>query len=278
MMKQSPRFSIFITCLLLTIVHEPAFPDSRKVLEMAPMLTGTYSNLGTTALKKGEYQRALFYFNKALEIDPTLATVYNNRGIVFGHLGLFRQALSDYSKALEIDPTLAEIYSNRGLLYLENGEYHRAIKDFDQALSIGSSRAQVYNNRGIAYMKRGEYERALSDFSRALKMNPRSDPVYSNNIEQVNKWRSAPDKTSNLLKRVWARTTDFLIEDFQTILETDQKWSYGGWANAASINLFGGSNSGTKVNLFSGRLGYLNLCISQQHVEVNGYQCYTLLS
>ena len=42
-----------------------------------------YNKLGISYGKKGQYDQAIFYFNKALYINPKLAVVYYNRGLAY---------------------------------------------------------------------------------------------------------------------------------------------------------------------------------------------------
>jgi len=47
----------------------------------------TYHQLGLTYAEKGDFDQAIFYFNKAIELDPTNAIVYSNRGAVYSAKG-----------------------------------------------------------------------------------------------------------------------------------------------------------------------------------------------
>ena len=272
MVKPFQCFPIFIFCVFLAIGHKQAFSDYREALEIDPMLAEIYSDLGTTSLKKGEYERAIFYFDKALEVDSRFAQVYNNRGVAYGNLGLFKQALSDYRKALEIDPILAETYSNRGTLYLEKGKYELAISDFNKALEICSVLAQIYNNRGIAHMKKGEYESAISDFDHAFKnMNPMSAQVYFNKArlyERFGHTQEAKKSYQTFVKHAPPSYNLYINQANERIREltylkpkrsSGKQTHSGWWLNIASWNRFGGRSKGTKLDLLSMRIRYVNL-------------------
>lgn len=67
-----------------------------------------YSKLGKNAYTKGQYQKAIRYFEMALadyrgvlgEKHPSTATGYNNLGLAWKSLGQYQKAIGYYEKAL----------------------------------------------------------------------------------------------------------------------------------------------------------------------------------
>ena len=57
---------------------------------------------GKYLIKKGQYKRAIVYFNKAMKINPRYAEAYYNRSRAFYYLGHNDKAISDLTKAIEI--------------------------------------------------------------------------------------------------------------------------------------------------------------------------------
>ncbi len=97
----------------------------------------SYYEMGTTYLKKGEYDQSIFYFNKALEIDPKDADAYCNRGSLYGKKKLYDRAIYDFDKTIEIDPGYALAYYNRGQLYCLKGKYDKSWNDINKAKELG---------------------------------------------------------------------------------------------------------------------------------------------
>ncbi|CAF0812822.1 unnamed protein product [Adineta steineri] len=111
-----------------------------------------YNQLGFVHSKQGNYEKAIWYFEKELEIrqesfpsnDPDLAIPYNNIGIIYSNMGEYSKALSSLQKALEIwqKPLpsnlshLASSYNNIGWVYRNMKDYSTALSYYERALAI----------------------------------------------------------------------------------------------------------------------------------------------
>ncbi|MEZ5015673.1 MAG: tetratricopeptide repeat protein [Flavipsychrobacter sp.] len=138
-----------------------------------------YNEIGLVWHSKGEYDKAIGYYEQALEIDkayygdshPTIATRYNNLGSAWYSKGEYDKAIDYHVRALEIDkkyyrdshPYIAIDYNNLGMAWDSKGEYDKAIGYYEQALEIGKAYygdshpdiAIRYNNLGSAWSSKG---------------------------------------------------------------------------------------------------------------------------
>jgi tetratricopeptide (TPR) repeat protein len=177
--KRTKEFSFNALCiytLLLIILFlgcTTAIIENVKETDPVALL-----NKGIAANVKGQYDRAITYFNKAIEIDPKFAEAYNNRGKSFYYKEHYDQTISDCNKALELNPGLAEAYSSRGYAYMRKEKYDHAIADFSRSIKINPWEAKAYYNRGWAYYKKSQYEKAIADFSRSIELNPSDADAY----------------------------------------------------------------------------------------------------
>ena len=164
---------IFKIFLILTILA--GCETTEKIKETDPVVL---LNQGMAFYEKGQYDRAITYFNKALEINPRYAPAYTVRCDVYLVKGQLEQALSDCNKAIEINPRDAEAYSFRGHAYAEKGQYDKAIADFTKAIEINPRDAVAYNNRGFAYLFKREYEKAWDDVHKAESLGYKVHPRF----------------------------------------------------------------------------------------------------
>jgi len=139
-----------------------------------------YFNLGTQYLRQGNYEQAIFVFNKVLAINPRHAEAYLNRGIAYRNMGQHDLAVSDYGKVLQIDPMDARAYCNRGNALIEKGQYDEAISDYNKALEINSRDAQVFYNRGLAY-----YFKFWKDIQKAQELGYKTPPDFLDDLHKA---------------------------------------------------------------------------------------------
>ncbi|HOY19462.1 MAG TPA: tetratricopeptide repeat protein [Haliscomenobacter sp.] len=151
------------------------------------------TNLGTARESKGEYNKAIEYFEKALQIflktfgenHPNVATNYNNLGAAWESKGEYSKAIEYYEKALQINvkasgenhPDLAINYNNLAGAWATKGEYDKAIEYFEKALQIflkafGENHPNVatnHNNLGAVWTLKGRYDKAIDYYDKALQ-------------------------------------------------------------------------------------------------------------
>jgi len=158
-----------------------------------------YIDLGKAEYQGGNYDAAIYLFNKAIELNPSNQYLYNDRGLCYVAVGEIDTAISDFSKAVELEPDFAKAYYNRGLAYFEQGKQNRtdpndkAIADFNAAIGLDPNFADAYYQRGLCYSGVGHagihhykklpgdnwstdiedrYEKALADFNKVLELDP----------------------------------------------------------------------------------------------------------
>ncbi len=139
-----------------------------------------YFNLGTQYLRQGNYEQAIFVFNKVLALNPGYAEAYLNRGIAYRNIGQHDLAVSDYGKVLHINPTDARAYCNRANALIEKGQYDEAITDYNKALEINSKDAQVFYNRGLAY-----YFKFWKDIQKAQELGYKIPPDFLEDLRKT---------------------------------------------------------------------------------------------
>ncbi|MEM7375660.1 MAG: tetratricopeptide repeat protein, partial [Bacteroidota bacterium] len=169
--------------------------DTTALGKNHPRVATCYNNLGSAYKSKGEYDRAITYYQLALSIDttalrknhPKVAINYNNLGSAYDSKGDYDRAITYYQSALAIDttaleknhPLVAIRYVNLGTAYSHKGEHDRAITYFQSALSIfqkvyGASHPHIavsYHNLGRAYQSKGKYDRAITYYQSTLAID-----------------------------------------------------------------------------------------------------------
>ena len=162
-----------------------------------------YHQLGNAKDKQGDYEKALWYYQKSLEIyqkkfppnHPSFAVSYGKIGSVYKSMGDCSKALSFCEKSLKIfqkvvppnHPSLTSSYNNIGSVYKDMGEYSKALSFYEKSLEIRQETlppnhpglATSYNNIGSVYGNMGQFSKALSFFEKSLEIQQKKSSSTS---------------------------------------------------------------------------------------------------
>lgn len=153
-----------------------AIPLSELLGDLADLGTPTV-NLGEIYFRKGDYEKALFYFKRSLEAykgeeNPTYSL--NSIGKVYTRRGNFKLAKNYHEQAYNIATKLSArqdmVISLLGLaeMYMKQERYSEALKAYQEAeliakeINVGYELKTTYEGMALAYSK-------LSDFPNAFK-------------------------------------------------------------------------------------------------------------
>ena len=128
---------------------------------------------GYRMLNKGEYEKAIEYFNKAIKQYSREGSTYYNRCNAFSALGKSEEAIKDYLKSIELDSERGNqfAYNNISIEYEELGDYKNAIKYIDLAI-------KAYPKEGLYFQNRGSYNLELENFNKAIKDYEKAGELY----------------------------------------------------------------------------------------------------
>jgi class 3 adenylate cyclase/Tfp pilus assembly protein PilF len=147
-----------------------------------------YKIQGVSWYVRGDYPKALNYYNQSLKIDEQIsdqkgiAASLNNIGLIFVNQGDYPKALDYYTRSLKIDEQIgeekgiAQSLNNIGIIYNNQGDYQKALDYYTQSLKIkeqiGDQKgvAASLNNIGLIYEFQGDYPKALDYHNQSLKI------------------------------------------------------------------------------------------------------------
>jgi tetratricopeptide (TPR) repeat protein len=127
---------------------------------------------GNDHLHKGEYDRAIEYYDRAIRVDPSFDRVFNHRGLAYFRSRDYERAFSDFDAATRLNPTSATAFGNRGLVYNQRHQYQLAIRDCDRAIRLDAKNWQFFSCRGIAKRASGDTAGGEADLERARQLRP----------------------------------------------------------------------------------------------------------
>ncbi len=190
------------------------------------------NNLGAAWKGKGNYDKAIEYYEKALKSDletfgedhPNVATYRNNLGATWKAKGEYDKAIEYYEKALKSDlnnfgeshPKVATRWNNLGEAWRAKGKYDKAIEYYEKALksdlnNFGEDHPNIAayrNNLGVAWNAKGEHDRAIEYLEKALASdlktfgeNHSNVATYRNNLGTAFNSKGEYDKAIEHLEK-----------------------------------------------------------------------------
>jgi len=154
---------------------------NKKILGIEhPYTISNINSIGMIYYSKGDYQKALEYYQKIKNKDSL-----ENMGFLYYAMGNYQKALKFYHKLLDTKDLTnlkkSKIYSDIGMIYYSYSDYKKALYFYKKSLIFYNKirldkkplqKAEIYNNIGMVYYANKEYGNALDYFKRkALYIN-----------------------------------------------------------------------------------------------------------
>jgi tetratricopeptide (TPR) repeat protein len=142
-------------------------PDSADALFVSGLLN----------YKTGNMTAAVRDLTEALTINPSFARAQNLLGNIAKERGDFEKALSWYNEAITSDDTFAPAYFNRAEVDMALGYYDSAVSDYSSAITRYSELqtrylAQAYCGRADAFLMKGDIDMSRRDREKAESLTP----------------------------------------------------------------------------------------------------------
>ena len=157
-----------------------------------------YNNLGIVYYYKGDYRKALSYYQKVVDIQQK-AQVNNTEGIAntLNNIGMIHTLRGDYSLAIEYfeksvamklellgenHPDVASPLNSLGVVYYYKKDFEKALYYQNKVLVIKEGHfdenhpfmVTSYNNLGLIHGNTGEYALALEYFEKSLSIQKKT--------------------------------------------------------------------------------------------------------
>ncbi len=195
-----------------------------KQYELINETANSFNNIGLGYYFLGNYDQALYFYQKALEIyirvddKNNLTNTYNNIGSAYQKLSKYDIAIDNFIKSLEIERSLnnkeviSKTLNNIANVFHHLGKYDQALDFFLESLQIEeelgnkASIAYVLSNIGCLYSDLNDLEKSLEYHTRSLEIekelgNIKSIAASLNNIGLIYKERKDFSKSLVYLQR-----------------------------------------------------------------------------
>jgi tetratricopeptide (TPR) repeat protein len=150
----------------------------KEALKIKPDYATALYNLGTSVLKKGNYNEAVSYFNKALKIDPKRIGSRLNLANVLSEQGRHDEAIFHYNEIIKVDSENADARMNLANVLFIQGKHDEAVSHYNELIKTDSENADVHSNLAYVLYTQGRLDKAVLHYNEAIKIQPRHEKAH----------------------------------------------------------------------------------------------------
>lgn len=177
--------------------YDEAISLLQQFLEKNPKAYQSYISIGDCYREKGEFEKAIEYYNRAIEeakIDETSGKEMTAKALAaIGecHMrkGDFQAAQSFFKQSIDTYPENEALAYNVGEIYFSNQKHDEAIQYFTIATEIRPDWGPPYYKLGLVYLNKADYEKARENLKKFLEIEPNSEltQTVKNMLEYLEK-------------------------------------------------------------------------------------------
>jgi len=109
----------------------------------------------------------------AVPFEPRNADLFINLGLAHYQRGQFGKAIRFYQRAVRLRPQSADDHNNLALAYARKNELEKAIAHFEKSLAINPTNPVTHSNIGLAYYFRNVTEKSVEHWNRVSQLDAR---------------------------------------------------------------------------------------------------------
>jgi tetratricopeptide (TPR) repeat protein len=142
-----------------------------RVIEVAPMLTSAYVNLGAVYYRQGKVAEAYDVFVRGAERAPADKTLLMNAAATAQQLGKSAEALPYVDRALEKSARDADLHALRGTILRALDRNDDALAALQQAAQLAPNEAKIHFSLGNLLYQLQKKEEAIAAYRRATELD-----------------------------------------------------------------------------------------------------------
>ena len=142
----------------LNLPEDSSYP---KILTEKEFEAIQFCNLGVAWYEKGDYEKAIKYYENAVRLNPDYAAAFNNLGVAYAKQGKFNLAMEYYRKATNINHNYAVAFNNIGVTFYKLSYLQKAVEYFEKAIEADAKYDRAYDYKVVTLMRKGERSKAF---------------------------------------------------------------------------------------------------------------------
>ena len=183
--------SFFAMFVILTIIGiatgdeevaqtvEETAPNDRAVVQSDPTNLDALTNLGNSFYVNGQYDSALWYYDRVLSIDPANSGGLYNKGLVFYQKKDYQKSMDVLRKCISLYPNNADAIVVMGDNYYSQNKFNEALIWYKQGYDKGERSAGLLNIMAYIYDQQNRKTEAIRFYKETLQQDSSLVDVYN---------------------------------------------------------------------------------------------------
>jgi tetratricopeptide (TPR) repeat protein len=169
----------YFTDSLYSKINEVMDEYYQAILYTADFPSGRF-NLANYFSRKGDYSKAVQYYEDAIKIDNQFYPAKSNLALLYYSQGKLDEAENLFLDLIKNHQEYTEGFYYLGLLYAEEKQFKESANYLEKALKQKNPNPRVYYNLGLVYQQLNENKKAESTLLEGNKLQPYNfDLVYA---------------------------------------------------------------------------------------------------
>jgi tetratricopeptide (TPR) repeat protein len=153
--------------------NDSAYSYYSRAYEIAPEELLVIENFASLCYNMQKYDQAIDLYQKILVKDPKHASAMARLGDIFGSKGEFDRAVNYYNQALEIENDNCALWFNLGVLYFQEiKDNDNAINAFSRTVDLCPEDKNAFINLAVAYISAERFDEAVDNLATFVEDNP----------------------------------------------------------------------------------------------------------
>lgn len=165
-------------------------------------------NYGLTQMEKGDYRRALEYFERAAVFNPSYSFLEINRGIANAGLNQKAEAEAHFLRAIELSPNIAESHYFYARWLRQEGRTATALAELDRTIQLNPDYLPAQYLAMQTYGEQGDAAKAR-ELARGVLQRFPSDNTAQSFLAQADR---NPDGTGTRVIQTAPQTADDYVQ------------------------------------------------------------------
>ncbi|MFT5997556.1 MAG: tetratricopeptide (TPR) repeat protein [Neolewinella sp.] len=160
--------------------YEAALFDFDKAILYSQGLPSPFYSRARLMIETEDFEEALVSINRYLELKPNNATALKKRSYIHTKLQRMELAMEDINKAINLKPNEASQYVDKADILIKTKRLEEALKNIDKSIELSPDYWLAYQKRALIREMRDDINGALQDIERSIAIKP-DEPLLFNN-------------------------------------------------------------------------------------------------